>query len=147
MSVLSQIDADQYRRTAFSAFAPEKGFNPGNAIAMAWMSQLAYEATDPHDPNGIVAGIGQKFGLQATVFAQPFSSKLPLAVARGVIAVGPTAIVVSFAGTEPLTAADYITDIDATLGPDNIHEGFAAAGKEIGRAHAYTLALHDALPI
>src|SRR5690242_10256181 len=115
MSFLSQIDPDKYPATAFSAFSPEANFKLGNATAMAWMSQLAYEATDPQDPNGVVAGIGQKFGLQASVFAHAVSSKLPLMSARGVIAVGPTAVVVSFAGTEPLTVADYITDFEARL--------------------------------
>ena len=128
MGMLSQIAADKYPRTAFSSFTPEPGFTLGNAIAMAWMSQLAYEATDAHNPNGIVAAIGQKFGLlQASAFAQTFSSKLPLMSVRGVIAVGPTAIVVAFAGTEPLTPGDYITDFEAKMNPDDVHHGFEAA--------------------
>ena len=127
MGKLSQINPDKYAPTAFSSFTPQADFTLGNAIAMAWMSQLTYEATDPHNPKGIVAAIGAKWGLQASVFTQPFSSILPLTSVRGVIAVGPTAIVVAFTGTEPLTAGDYITDFEARLGPDDIHPGFRAA--------------------
>jgi hypothetical protein len=52
------MDAEKYSATAFSAFTPEASFKLENAIAMTWMAQLAYEATDPHDPDGIVAAIG-----------------------------------------------------------------------------------------
>jgi triacylglycerol lipase len=127
MSDLIQIDPDKYPPTAFSSFTAEKDFTPGNAIAMAWMSQLAYEATDLHDPQGRVAGIAAKWGWQAKVFARAVNNKLPPTSARGVIAVSPSAIVVAFTGTEPATPKDYITDIEAPLSVHDIHQGFETA--------------------
>ena len=127
MGKLSQINPDKYAPKAFSAFTPQADFTLGNAVAMAWMSQLTYEATDPHDPKGIVAAVGKRWDLEASVFTQPFSSILPLTSVRGVIAVNRTAIVVAFAGTEPLTPSDYITDFQAKLGPNDTHPGFQAA--------------------
>src|SRR5262245_54751843 len=126
MSDLSQIDPEKYPSTAFSGFTAESAFTLGNAIAMAWMSQLTYEATDFFDPEGRVADIAKKWRWQATVFARAVSSKLPLTTARGVIAVGPKAIVVAFTGTEPLSIKDYIKDVEALLSADDIHEGYKA---------------------
>jgi hypothetical protein len=90
MSFLTQIDPDKYPQTPFAPFSLEPGFSLSNASAMAWMSQLTYEATDLLDPNARVAAIAAKLGLQASVFAHSFSSKLAMTSARGVIAVGRT---------------------------------------------------------
>jgi triacylglycerol lipase len=127
MSILSQIAAEKYPPTAFSAFTPAAGFSLGNASAMAWVSQLTYEATDLHNPNAIVAGVAEKWGLQARVFAHAFSSKLPVSSARGIIAVGPTAIMVAFTGTEPLSPHDYLVDFEVGLSLDDVHDGYERA--------------------
>jgi triacylglycerol lipase len=127
MSFLTQIDPDKYPQTPFSPFSLEARFSLSNASAMAWMSQLAYEATDLLNPNARVAAIGAKLGLQATAFAHSFSSRLRMTSARGVIAVGPNAIVVAFTGTEPLSAIDWAADFQFRLSFDDVHKGFEAA--------------------
>jgi triacylglycerol lipase len=127
MSFLTQVDPDKYPQTPFSPFSLDPGFSLSNASAMAWMSQLAYEATDLLNPNARVAAIGAKLGLQATAFAHSFSSRLRMTSARGVIAVGPNAIVVAFTGTEPLSAIDWAADFEARLSLDDVHKGFEAA--------------------
>ena len=47
MSFLTKLPADRYDRDAFKRFAGGKQFDIGNARAMAWMSQLAYETDEP----------------------------------------------------------------------------------------------------
>jgi triacylglycerol lipase len=127
MSFLTQIDPDKYPQTPFAPFSLDPGLNLGNASAMAWMSQLTYEATDLLNPNARVAAIAAKLGLQASVFAHSFSSKLAMTSARGIIAVGPNAIVVAFTGTEPLSVIDWVSDFEARLTLDDVHQGFEAA--------------------
>jgi len=125
MSFLSQLDADKYPRTAFDSFAPDAPFKLGNAVAMAWMSQLSYETAGRNDAK--IKTIADRWSLQATVFAHTFSSKLPMTSARGIVAVGAKAIVVAFTGTEPLSLHDWILDFEVRLSVDDVQSGYQAA--------------------
>ena len=47
MSFLVELPLSQYNKDALAHFDPAAGFTPGNALAMAWISQLAYETRLP----------------------------------------------------------------------------------------------------
>jgi hypothetical protein len=47
MSFLVELPQSEFNPDAFARFAPTGGFNNDNALAMAWMSQLAYETRLP----------------------------------------------------------------------------------------------------
>jgi triacylglycerol lipase len=59
MSTLVELDPNQYSPSAFDAFDPEAtDFKIGNARAMMWMSQLAYETGRPQT----IAAVGNLWG-------------------------------------------------------------------------------------
>src|SRR5262245_1658383 len=113
MSVLVELPPRFYEanRNAFAAFNPVAPFDIGTARAMAWMSQLAYE-TAHRDKIEAVCGL---FGLGfIEIIANDSDSGfdlLPLHT-RGVIAESHGAIIVAFAGTDPLIPVNWITDFN-----------------------------------
>jgi hypothetical protein len=61
MSFLVELPQSEFNPNAFKGFNPTVGFDPdnGNALAMAWMAQLAYETRLPEK----VGAISQLFQL------------------------------------------------------------------------------------
>ena len=59
MSFLTKLPAELYNPDAFKQFSGGTEFQIGNARAMAWMSQLAYETDEPEK----IGKILQSFGL------------------------------------------------------------------------------------
>ena len=85
MSFLVELPQSEYNRNAFAQFAPTGGLDDGTgtALAMAWMSQLAYETRLPDK----IRAIGALFGLaEVRILKQPAKSTLPLSDTRGIIA-------------------------------------------------------------
>ncbi len=107
MSFLVELPASEYNRNAFAQFAPTGGFGMGTALAMAWMSQLAYETRLPDK----IRGIGALFGLvEISILQQPAKSTLPLSDTRGIIANKDNALIIAFAGTDPLNLLNWVSD-------------------------------------
>jgi triacylglycerol lipase len=63
MSFFTTLPRELYSSSAFDDFAVDGDFRLGNAKAMIWMSQLAYEAEDPSQP-GKVKDVLASLGLE-----------------------------------------------------------------------------------
>ena len=137
MSFLVELPQGEYNPNAF------KGFNPtvvdadnGNALAMAWMAQLAYETRLPDK----VGAISQLFQLtDVRMVRQPVNNNpLPLSDTHGIIASRGEALIVAFAGTDPLHVLNWVSDFYIGRPTENLHEGFQAAADvvwpEVGAA-------------
>jgi len=127
VSFLTKLPTDRYDPDAFNRFTSGTEFEIGNARAMAWMSQLAYE-TDEKDK---IADILKLWGLvlvEDGVVVEESKTVLPVASTHCVIASGPKNTIVAFAGTDPVSLANWITDFDAHLQPPTgVAEGYEAA--------------------
>jgi hypothetical protein len=127
MSFFVEIDRDSFPDTALNGFAPEAPpakFNLGNAQAMMWMSQLAYETGHRQKVESILDG--WRMDLKQFASNDPITG-LPPHSACFVAASGRNATVITFAGTDPLKIQEWITDFSPLLSPDDLHGGFEAA--------------------
>lgn len=129
MSRLVHIFLDDYDDQAFAGFRPNPGFTVGNARALMWMSQLAYEAYPGGDPNIIkqVAGLWgftdvRRFEQQAVRLGKVYDT-------CGIVGVRPDAIVLAVAGTDPGGWKTIVTDF--TFHPGDTHGGFQDAADSI----------------
>ena len=126
MSFLTKLPIDRYDRDAFKQFAGGKEFDIGNARAMAWISQLAYETDEPRK----IANILKLWGLDLVeegVVVEESKTVLPQASTHCFVATGPKATIVAFAGTDPVALANWITDFDARLQAAGTAEGYTVA--------------------
>jgi hypothetical protein len=57
MSFLVELPQSEYNPNAFKGFNPTVGFDNGNALAMAWMAQLAYETRLPNKVGAIKSAV------------------------------------------------------------------------------------------
>jgi triacylglycerol lipase len=135
MSFLVELPQSEFNPDAFMQFAPDSGFTIGNALAMAWMSQLAYE-TRVRDK---IRAIGNLWHLaDVCILKQSVKSTLPLSDTRVVIATKEKALVVAFAGTDPLNLLNWASDFYLGQPTADVHEGFldaaAAVWPEVGAA-------------
>jgi len=130
VSFLVEIPLDAYRDDAFAAFSAKADFDVGTARALMWMSQLAYEVRDARHKVGPVL---QRWGLQRhMLISKERISGFPLTSTHGIVArmtgkQAPDATLISFAGTDPLALANWITNLH--LGPRarDMHYGFRGA--------------------
>lgn len=124
MSFLVRYPLDSYRRDALDDFTVTSRFTHGNAQAMMWLSQLAYETDD----SGKVDIILNRWGLERRGFgADAPNSGLVPPKARFIVAVGRGATFVTFSGTDPLSIKDWITNFTLTPSPNVFHRGFVEA--------------------
>lgn len=83
MSFLVELPPSEFNKEAFAQFDPAVGFNQGDALAIAWFSQLAYETRLPDK----IRAIGELWQLaEVRIVQQPTKSTLPLSDTRGIIA-------------------------------------------------------------
>lgn len=135
MSFLVELPENQYASAAFGEFSSRPEFNLGTARAMAWMSQLAYETRLPDK----IAQIAKLWGLQNVRRLQrPAKSTLPLSSTHGLLATKDNALIVSFAGTDPLNLVNWISDFYLGRPTADVHQGFCDAAvavwDEVGAA-------------
>lgn len=127
MSIFVELPEDHYSATAFGGFAPRADFDMGTARAMIWLCQLAYESDDAK-----IARIARRWKLErAATFAQAANSALPLSATRGLIGERNGALIVAFTGTDPTVLANLVTDLNVTISPSNLHQGFEDAAAAI----------------
>ena len=128
MSFLTKLPADRYDSDAFKQFTGGTEFEIGNARAMAWMSQLAYETDEP----GKIRDILKLWSLGLVddgVVVEESKTVLPQASTHCFVASGPNVAVVAFAGTDPVSLANWITDFDAHLEATGAAEGYEVAAE------------------
>lgn len=141
MSFLVEIPLDAYREDAFAQFSAGAGFSLGTARAMMWMAQLAYEVRDARHKVGPVL---QRWQLQRhALISKERISEFPLTSTHGIVAKGKSATFVSFAGTDPLALANWVTNLN--LGPRSreMHHGFRSAIDTVWTELAAALASTD----
>src|SRR5271154_669593 len=80
-------------------------FAIGTARALAWAAQLAYETADPSKAGRVLNAWNWRLHGN---FAGRVNSVLPLTSAKGFIASADGIVVLAFAGTDPLSLADWI---------------------------------------
>jgi triacylglycerol lipase len=114
MSFLTKLPAELYNPDAFKRFSGGSDFDIGNARAMAWMSQLAYETDEPDKIKGILKLFGLAL-VEGGVVVRESKTVLPVASTHCFVASHPMAVIVAFAGTDPLSLANWISDFDAHL--------------------------------
>jgi triacylglycerol lipase len=125
VSILVELPPELYSAAAFAAFDPAANFSIGNARAMMWFSQLAYETGKPATVEAVAPG----WGFTAVT---PFV-KRKVAIAAsfetcGLIGERPDAVVLAFAGTDPAVWKTLATDVNVRLTADrDTHIGFQTA--------------------
>jgi pimeloyl-ACP methyl ester carboxylesterase len=130
MSFLTKLPAELYNPDAFKQFSGGSGFGIGNARAMAWMSQLAYETDEPDKIKGILKLFGLDL-VEGGVVVRESKTVLPVASTHCFVASHPKAVIVAFAGTDPLSLANWISDFDAHLEATGTAEGYEVAASVV----------------
>jgi hypothetical protein len=126
MSIFVELPPDQYSPAAFANFDPStNAMTLGNALALMWMSQLAYEA----DRQSTLDAVAPKWAFSPP---QPFirqKTGVPDSFdTSGLVAERADAVVMAFAGTDPGVWQTLATDTDAKLdAATDTHTGFQAA--------------------
>src|SRR4051812_25295117 len=92
------------------------------ARACCWAAQLAYES----DPQKIEA-IASTWGHSVQLFDRRVASPLPLTETKGLILTSEGTTVLSFAGTDPLNLANWVSDLNWLPRSGDFHTGFRIA--------------------
>jgi triacylglycerol lipase len=128
MSFLVELPQSEYSPDAFAQFAPAGGVMGGNAAAMAWMSQLAYETRLPDK----IRAIGDLWNLaDVHIVQQHAKSTLPMSDTRGIMASRDGALIIAFAGTDPLNLLNWVSDFYLGQSTADVHEGFQDAADAV----------------
>jgi hypothetical protein len=121
MGIFVQLPPADYSRTAFDQFRPLRaGFDLGDARAMMWISQLAYET----DPPQTIAEIAPLWSFKLIEFVRAQARQID---SRAIVGERTDCIVVAFAATDPALSKNLMTDVDCRLTPNDTHERFQAA--------------------
>jgi triacylglycerol lipase len=138
MTSFVEILPEEYDKDAFKGFdASAADFKIGNARALMWFSQLAYETH--RRPTIDAIALGKWDFTSVTPFIQQKTSATGSFETCGLIGERDKAVILAFAGTDPGIWQNLVTDFTPVpqAGSD-IHDGFrvaaAAAQPQIDRA-------------
>jgi triacylglycerol lipase len=125
MSTLVELPPNEYDLAAFDDFHPEQSnFTINNARAMMWFSQLAYETGKPET----IEFVRSKFDFTSVFpFVKSKVGTTAIFETCGIIGERPNAVVLAFAGTDPLVWENLTTDVDIQVTDRNTHRGFQDA--------------------
>ena len=127
MSTFVEIGPDEYDDAAFSGFdASDSGFVIGNARALMWLAQLAYET---HQPSTIQVVSGKWRFSSAIPFSKRKTGLTGSFETCGIIAERLDAVILAFAGTDPSVWQNLVTDFNARPTANNKHTGFELAAR------------------
>lgn len=131
MSFLTTLPRERYNASAFNEFNAESGdYNPGTAKAMAWACQLAYETADPRKVASIAASWSCDIP-EGGIISENSATILPTSSTQLIVFLHGGAVIISFAGTDPLTLTDWITDFDVGSTNEGAANGFAVAAQSV----------------
>jgi pimeloyl-ACP methyl ester carboxylesterase len=136
MSFLTTFPEDVYPTHSLAETIQTEAFDIELAQALMWMSQAAYESTaDASDAceNRKLERILERWGFACR-------ARLSRGGTEGFVAESETTLVVAFAGTDPVIAANWITDFNIRTGPDGVHRGFSDGVAGVGPALIAALA-------
>ncbi len=129
MSFLTKLPRKHYEANAFEKFDGNlERFDLGIARAMAWACQLAYET----DEAAKVADIAGAWGITIPpggIISEEIVTPLPKASTQAIVGDRADAIIIAFAGTDPLVVADWISDFDIAITASGTAKGFAVAAQ------------------
>jgi lipase (class 3) len=127
MSKFVELPRSAYPKDALDGFKATSQLDHVNfdtARAMMWLSQLAYETASESKVDDILkAWELTKLGF----VSNDRLTGLPPHSACVVVAEGRGATFITFAGSDPGKAEDWVTDFEATPSPDDLHSGFKKA--------------------
>ncbi len=115
MSFLTTFPDDVYPTHALAPLLRPGAFSIARAQALMWLAQAAYETT---------AGSPGKLERLLAPWGLVPRARLSAGGTEGFVAETDAALVVAFAGTDPVVAANWMTDFDIRIGPDGLHRGF-----------------------
>ena len=130
MSFLTTFPEDVYPTRSLSERIQVEAFSIELARALMWMSQAAYETTADRSETGAkrkLERILERWGFECM-------TRLSQGGTEGFVAESESALVVAFAGTDPVIAANWITDFNIRTGPDGVHRGFSDGVAGVGPA-------------
>jgi hypothetical protein len=130
MSFLVKLPRERYSPTAFDGFIGGSGLELGDAKAMAWMCQLAYETDEPEKIKDILDVWGLSL-VEDGIVVEEIETVLPRSSTCCFVAGGRGATVVAFAGTDPLVLANWITDFDIHFQTTGAARGYAVAAAAV----------------
>jgi triacylglycerol lipase len=136
MSFLTTFPEDVYPARSLAETIRTEAFDIELAQALMWMSQAAYETTaDAPEASGTrkLERILERWGFACR-------ARLSQGGTEGFVAESTTTLVVAFAGTDPVIAANWITDFNIRPGPDGVHRGFSDGVACVGPALIAALA-------
>ncbi len=135
MSFLTTFPEDVYPTSRLAETIETDTFDTELAQALMWISQAAYETTAE---NSQVCG-EQKVQRILERWGFAYRARLSQGGTEGLVAESNAAVVVAFAGTDPVVAANWITDFDIRTTSEGIHRGFAEGVEGVRPALAAAL--------
>jgi triacylglycerol lipase len=131
MSFLTTLPKDRYDPQAFAGFDPSlTDFSLKNAYAFAWACQLAYETADPSKIASI-AGLWNIELFPDSIISVESATVLPRSSTHLFIGRCRGAIIIAFAGTDPVSLANWISDFDLGITRSGAANGFAEAAQSV----------------
>lgn len=124
MSILVELPLGSYPTQLQARLTNDGSYDFNTGRAMAWLAQLAYETAHPEKIDTVLQNWG--LSLRATL-KKSTGGILPLVDTRGLVLQGWGGTIVTFAGTDPLVPANWLTDFNLLPRPDDIHTGFEDA--------------------
>ena len=146
MSILTKLPVNLYRPDAFAEFSAEAGFSRGTARALIWLSQLAYETDEPEKMARVLRAWGLGFSGRDIV-SREVQTVLPVSRTEAFVATGEKAVFLSFAGTDPIVLANWITDFDVRPSKMGIAAGFETAAGSVRESVRDLLAERADMPV
>jgi hypothetical protein len=128
MSLLTELPIDLYAVNAFEDFHPVRTFDLGTARALAWLSQLAYE-TDQSKINQLCQMLNlSPVGNQ---IVESVTTALPIADTKVLVLGFGGSTLIAFAGTDPISLANWVSDFDIKPTDGGAAEGFDTAMRAV----------------
>jgi triacylglycerol lipase len=124
MSLFTQMPIERYAADAVAGFGNTAAFDLGVARSLAWMSQLAYETNTAKIRE--ICGKWQ-ISLAGDPIHRSVSTGLPIASTYALVLDLGEAMVVSFAGTDPVLLANWVSDFDIRPTEGGAAKGFSVA--------------------
>jgi len=122
MSFLTTFPEQVYPTHDLAGAVAAEPHDEAGLQACMWLAQLSYE--DPSIPaqKDMIDRIMQRWGFHGM-------ASFNRGGIVGFVAESQSCLVVSFAGTDPLVAANWVTDFDIRVGRNGVHRGFARGVK------------------
>jgi triacylglycerol lipase len=122
MSALNELPLAAYPLERLGNTALAGPYTSAAARTCCWMAQLAYEGE-----RSKIEGIAAQWGYAVQPLDRRVVSPLPLTETKGLVLGNDTTVILSFAGTDPLNFANWVTDFNWLPRSGDLHTGFRVA--------------------